>query len=334
MELYKRGDSPFWWFSAAVNGRRIRGSTSETRKGAARIIAEGKVTQARENAPHTGRWKVNQLLGTYLDGHLKHTKNIATATYQMKALAKYIGKDKYMADLTGADLIAYRARRKADGLGNSSINRELELFRAALRFVCDHFAQPMPPIKWKGLMFAEPPPRTRYLTEDEYERLLMSADDGMRAAIVFAVNTGLRLSNVKDLAWEQIDLANRRAAFITKGNKRQAVTINAPAMAAITTTPPDLRRGYVFDRVNWRKRWEAARLASGVPDFRWHDLRHTFATWARQSGVDLAKLQAAMNHSNVAMTMRYAHVGADEESAADAIARRRNKPVDEGRKLG
>lgn len=321
MELYRREDSPFWWFSATVNGRRVRGSTGETRKGAARIIAEGKVTQARENVAPAGRWRVSHLLGTYLDGHLKHSRNVATATYQMKALAKHLGKDKFIADLAGSDLIAYRAKRKADGQGNSSINREITLLRAALRFANDHFGQPLPPIKWKALFLPEPPPRTRYLTRDEYERLLQAADEEMRRAIVVAANTGLRLSNVRDLTWEQIDLAGRVALFITKGNKRHAAALNADTIAALTTTPPDLRRGYVFDRTNWRKRWEAARAASEVPDFRWHDLRHTFATWARQSGVDLAKLKDALNHSDISMTLRYAHVAPDEESAADAIIR-------------
>jgi len=217
MELYKRGDSPFWWFSATVNGRRLRGSTGEARKGAARVIAEGKVQQARESKPQSGRWRVTQLLGTYLDGHLKHTKNLATATYQLAALERLLGKDKFVADLSGADLIAYRARRKADGLGNASINRELTLLRASLHFADDHFGQPMPRINWRGLFLQEPPPRTRYLTTEEYERLLRAADDETRRAIVLAANTGLRLANVRDLTWEQIDLANRTADLHHEG---------------------------------------------------------------------------------------------------------------------
>lgn len=335
MELYRRKDSPVYWFTATVNGRRLRGSTGETRKGAARIIAEGKVTQARESTAPTGRWRVSHLLGTYLSGHIANTKNVDTATYQMQALAKHIGKDKYIADLAGSDVIAYRAKRKADALGNASINRELELLRAALHFAHDHFGQPLPGIKWKLLMLPEPPPRTRYLTRDEYERLLLSADDGMRAAIVFAANTGLRLSNVQNLTWEQIDLAGKVAMLVAKGNKRHVARLNSDAIAAITTTPPDLRKGYVFNRVNWRKRWERARRVSQVPDFRFHDLRHTFATWARQAGVDLVKLQRDMNHSDISMTMRYAHVAPDEESAADAIVRNKDtKAVDTLRRQG
>jgi hypothetical protein len=64
----------------------------------------------------------------------------------------------------------------------------------------------------------------------------------------------------------------------------------------------------VFDWTNFRKRWEAAVKAAGLVDFHFHDLRHTFASWARMNRADLADISEALDHSTVAVTMRYAHI--------------------------
>jgi integrase len=64
----------------------------------------------------------------------------------------------------------------------------------------------------------------------------------------------------------------------------------------------------VFDFVNQRKEWEAAVKAAGLEDFRFHDLRHTAATWAGLHGGDIAAIQRMLGHSRIETTMRYRHV--------------------------
>lgn len=56
--------------------------------------------------------------------------------------------------------------------------------------------------------------------------------------------------------------------------------------------------------------------AAQLEDFKFHDLRHTFGSWARKAGADLLAIREAMDHSNIAMTMRYAHVDPDTEITA------------------
>jgi integrase len=75
-------------------------------------------------------------------------------------------------------------------------------------------------------------------------------------------------------------------------------------------------KGKVFDTTNFEKRWRAATKAAGLIDFRFHDLRHTFASWARQSGADIADVKDALGHSDISMTMRYAHIRPDAENTA------------------
>ena len=73
------------------------------------------------------------------------------------------------------------------------------------------------------------------------------------------------------------------------------------------------RTGQVFDTKNFRREWEKAVKDAKLADFRFHDLRHTNASWARIAGADLADICEALGHSNVAVTMRYAHLTPDAE---------------------
>ncbi len=320
MELYRRADSPFWWFSATVNGRRVRGSTGASTKAGAGIIARQKIAEAEARIPQQGRWRVHVLTGTYLSSHGAHLANVATVTYQLGNLTRLLGKDRFIADLTGADIIAYRAKRRGEGVGPGSVNRELTLLRAALGYAKAHFGQAIPDIQWRGLFLKEPPGRTRFLSREEYEALIAACDDELRAIVLVAVNTGLRRANIESLTWEQIDLAHGVARFVMKGNRARVIKLNAPVVAALGRTAPEKRRGAVFTQPNRRKRWEAALKNAGLADFRFHDLRHTFASWARINGADIADICEALNHSDIKMTMRYAHITPEtHRTAFDAV---------------
>jgi integrase len=101
-----------------------------------------------------------------------------------------------------------------------------------------------------------------------------------------------------------------------QGRKPLVIRITPPLAAVLGRTDPKERTGEVFDRTNFRKRFDAAVKASGMVDFHFHDLRHTFASWARMSGADLADICDAMGHSSVSVTMRYAHIKPDTQDTA------------------
>ena len=144
----------------------------------------------------------------------------------------------------------------------------------------------------------------------------------------FTLATGLRQRNVSYLRWDQVD-ASRRVAWIhadqSKSRKAIAVPLNRDAVAVL-----EKRRGehgeYVFtykgkpvDRTS-TKAWAAAKQRAGIADFRWHDLRHTWASWHVQSGTSLQQLQELGGWSTVDMVLRYAHLGAEHLlSAAERI---------------
>ncbi|MES1985029.1 MAG: tyrosine-type recombinase/integrase [Pseudomonadota bacterium] len=84
---------------------------------------------------------------------------------------------------------------------------------------------------------------------------------------------------------------------------------------------------------NYKRRWAAAVKKAGLVDFRFHDLRHTFASWARMNGADLADICEALDHSGVAVTQRYAHIQPDRVTTAfERVAELlQTKPVSQSR---
>ena len=319
MGLYRRDDSPVWWYSFTVNGRRFRGSTGQAAKGIAKAIEAAKRTEAAHTAPQRDRWRVHVLTGTYLTAHAAALPSAATATYQLANLTRLLGPQRFVAELTGADIIDYRAKRKGEGVSNSSVNRELQTFRAATNYCRKHYGQVMPAIEWKGLFLKEPAWRTRFLSPDEFAALSAACDDELRTIILIAVSTGLRKANIETLAWDQVSLELRKADVIVKGGDRHTVKLNASVVAALARYND--RTGRIFKLPNRRKRFAAAVAAAGIVNFRFHDLRHTFASWARMAGADIADIKEALHHSEVGMTMRYAHVTPDSHRTAfDAVA--------------
>lgn len=137
----------------------------------------------------------------------------------------------------------------------------------------------------------------------------------LAAMAAFSLATGLRRSNVTGLQWEQIDF-RRRIIFLdadlTKNGSVLAVSLNDDAMRILAA-----RRGahpsYVFTYRGKKivqvstAAWYKALRRAGIQDFRWHDLRHTWASWHVQGGTPILALQELGGWCSVEMVRRYAH---------------------------
>lgn len=233
---------------------------------------------------------------------------------KLEALSRLLGPDTMIADLTNASIMDYRASRKLEGLEPHSVNRDFNCLKAALNHAHQMHGQVIPALAWKRLKAPEPPGRKRFLSKKEYKRLLEVSDAGMQKIIMFAVATGLRKDNILSLDWSQVDLASARVTVTVKGDKLHMVRMTPQLRAALATTR--VRKGRVFDTTNFRKRWDRARKDAALDDFRFHDLRHTFASWARMNGSDIADICDALAHSNVSVTMRYAHIEPKQHKSA------------------
>ncbi len=205
----------------------------------------------------------------------------------------------------------------AQGCSNATVNRFLELVRAILRKCVNdwEWLDRAPSVR----MLKEPTRRIRFLTRDEAQRLLAELPEHLADMAAFSLATGLRASNVTGLQWSQLDLA-RRLAWIhpdqAKARRAIPVPLNAEAASLISKqvgkhlTHVFSFRGRPIIQVN-TKAWYAALERAGITDFRWHDLRHTWASWHVQNGTPLFALQELGGWESAEMVRRYAHLAAD-----------------------
>lgn len=306
MSLYKREGSPFWWYSINVDGLRLRGSTEKTSKREARQVEAQQEHDARHRAIPKDRWTIRQCFASYWSEKAKHKSSHKATLVKLVALERILGKDRPIMHITNPDLMDYRAKRQREGLQAHSVNRDFAYLKASLRHAQQIHGQQIPNLAWKELRQREPDGRTRFLSRDEYERLLDACDPDLSLIVKVAVSTGLRKNNLLHLDWQEVDLSSGMISVTIKGNKRHAIRMPANIRAALSTLPD--RKGKVFNTTNFRKHWDAAVLKAGLTDFRFHDLRHTCATWMRMAGVDIADICDALGHSSVTVTMRYAHI--------------------------
>ncbi|WP_334015754.1 MULTISPECIES: tyrosine-type recombinase/integrase [Burkholderia cepacia complex] len=166
--------------------------------------------------------------------------------------------------------------------------------------------------------------RIRWLTPAEAERLLAELPAHLADMARFSLETGLRRANVTGLRWSQVDLA-RRVAWIhpdqAKARKAITVPLSDTAIAVLQRQRTNPRAPACADCVfvyrgkpvyqTATAAWAKALRRAGLHDFRWHDLRHTWASWHVQRGTPLQVLKELGGWETMEMVQRYAHLSAD-----------------------
>ena len=151
--------------------------------------------------------------------------------------------------------------------------------------------------------------------------------DHITPMVILSLNTGLRQGELFSLAWEQVDLQLKTITVLashSKGNTTRVVPLNAEALAVLTTIKPEVAAGLVFKSPvtggrfnNVKKAWAEVTKAAKLPDLRWHDLRHDFASQLVMRGAPLFTVQKLLGHANSRMTQRYAKLAPG--ALADAV---------------
>ena len=314
MPLYQREGSPFWWYSFTVHGVRFRGSTECTGKREAQLIESEKRLEAKSRRTHIDDWRLRDCFGAYWFEHAQHRRSSKFVKQKLDTLSRILGPDTPLANVSNKMLLDYRAQRRGEGLEPHSVNRDLSCLMAALNHAQQLHGKAIPALAWKRLKMPEPPGRIRFLSHEEYDDLIAVSDAELQRIITFAVLTGLRKANVLNLDWKEVDLSSQRITVTVKGDKLHSIRMPAPVRAMLARD--QLRKGKVFDTKNFRRRWYRAVEEAMLEDLRFHDLRHTFASWARMAGADLADICEALGHSSVAVTMRYAHIEPTQHQTA------------------
>lgn len=349
MSLYRRKDSPSWWIElTAPDGRRLQQSARTADKLKAqelhdRLKAE-MWDQKRLGVKPRRTWQeaVLRYLSeksqkTTLDADKAHLRWL-DPIMRGKNLDE-INRD-LIAEITIARQESYEIPRKNGPPRRidpkpTTVNRTLEIIRAILRKARDdwEWIDNCPNIP----MLKEPAKRVRWITRDQAETLLGLLPKHQQPMMLFALETGLRRSNVTHLEWSQVDL-ERHVAWIHPDQAKAEKAIGVPLSdeaVVILKGQEGKHSMWVFPYRSkpvtqtstkaWREAIQAAGIASG---FRWHDLRHTWASWHAQDGTPLNVLQELGGWASAEMVQRYAHLST--EHLAHWVNRRTGLRVGQG----
>ena len=305
-------------------GRQIRRSTDVTdRKVAEQIYYKVRGLMAAGTwceQPQRQDKTVTDLLERYLRDHsapnkaaLTHRRDRSLAAHVLRAFG-----DVPLDQLRPARLAEYKASRRAQGVAPKTLNDELGLLKHAYKLAI---------MEWEWvtenpvLKIAKEKVRNnieRWLTPEEEQRLLAVSPPWLQEIIVFGLHTGMRRGEILKLHWSQVDMARRTLTILEQKNgARDTLPVNATAMAVlqarlgVRTSSTEAvfmnGAGQAREARNLLRAFYPAMRKAGIVRFRFHDLRHTFATRLIQAGVDVYTVQKLGRWKTISMVLRYAH---------------------------
>lgn len=263
--------------------------------------------------------------------HARDNSKLQTKLIWWKDCIGYVSLDKLSAEVIGECISGLRKNKAPSGarIAPATINR----YMAALSVACQYAVRtlrwlPDNPVR-RIERGAESSGVVRFLSDDERKRLLdaaeADADPNMHTAIILALATGARVDNLRKLKWGDIDSERKAVRFdTTKNGQGRWVPLIPAAVAALKAhrerdPQGDDLTGYVFksprhgvaamlNTAPWRRVRDAAKLDARL---RFHDLRHSTATYLLAAGANTIEIAAALGHKTLAMAQRYAHQSPD-----------------------
>jgi integrase len=250
--------------------------------------------------------------------------------------------ERTLAEITYRDLELFRKEReKVDtcrGVRSvARVNRELAVFRHMLnKAVSWGWIGQNPFMRGESLFPNEKNARIRYLTKPESKKLLAECHTQLRPIVETALNTGMRKGEILALKWEWV-----RGGWVylpghlVKSGEGRAVPLNLDQIEVFKEVRAVVPVGcpYVFPGLVEgkplavvRKGFEGACRRAGIVDFRFHDLRHTCASWMVMAGASIKAVQQQLGHKTLAMTMRYAHLAPGHQKEAINLIGTRTNP--------
>jgi integrase len=276
------------------------------------------------------RTRLNELIEKY-EENFKHQAGFEAKSYYLKSIREYFGGDTLLSNIRYMDLETFRniLKRRLTRRGtirtDAAVNREMACLRHMLGKAAEWEMIDISPFeKGKSLQFKENNRRTRYLLQDEIDRLLEECRPKklLYRVVICALNTGMRRKEILTLKWSQV-----RNGFIyleeTKTKERREIPINKDLAEVFKGIRKEqgLASKFVFSKAGKETKriehqWWAALKRAGIEDFKFHDLRHTFASHLIMKGASLKEVQELLGHKGITMTMRYAHLAQEQKQKA------------------
>jgi len=319
-----------WYVDYSFEGRRVRRAVGSNKKRAQKAmdIIKGKVESGKfdiQDTIHCITFK--KLAEEYITYAKKNKKSWKTDRGRLKNLISSFEYWK-LKDISPYNIEKLK-EQLIDELSPATVNRYLALLKHMFNLA----------IKWKKAkhnpvkdvkFFKENNRRLRYLEEEEIPVLIENCNQYIKPLVLTAVYTGIRRGKLFTLKWTDIDFRN---SLVTIENSKSGETRQAPMNSKVRETllrlKSENKSEYVFSNRFGKPfrdistAFHTALRKSGIENFRFHDLRHTFAAHLAMAGIPLLTIKELLGHKTIEMTMRYAHLSHKHKAAAVEILQRR-----------
>jgi site-specific recombinase XerD len=328
MGVFKKGSA--WWIDFYHQGKRIRRKVGPSKRVADMALADVQVKKAKND--FLGVCEPKRI--TFKDfavEYLEYSKaNKAKSSYErdltiiQKHLAPMVG-DLMLSKITVKQMENYKLKR-LDEVEPATVNRELNTIKNLFRKAAEwgYLAQ-SPTADVKRIKTSQQP--FRFLSVEEIELLLdacaAAGNPQFYGIVLTALNTGMRKGEILTLRWDKVDMktgliqvASGKDAH-TKNYESRAIPMNRSLREFLAKHPRRIDTPYVFSgpsgkpfcKTNYH--FGRAVKKAGIPHVRVHDLRHTFASQLVMKGIDLRTVQELLEHKDMRMTLKYAHLASD-----------------------
>jgi len=315
--LYKRGN--VYWFDFQINGTRYRKSTGKTKRRDAENVfhVEREKAKAGESLgdQEVKTYKLVDLAEEYLKW-AERQRSYKDKKRCIRQLIEVFGNHE-VRDLNTREIEQWQSRRLKYNKP-STVNRLLATLKHMVNkgtqwgMASDSALKQVRNVK----LLPENNRRLRFLSIEECQRLIECCHKDLKPIVVVALNTGMRRGEIFNLMWTQIDL---RHGFIlldtSKNGERREIPINTTLEYLFKEMQQrSVKSEYVFagktgkPLTDIKKGFHTALRRAGIHDFRFHDLRHTFASQLVMAGIDITSVKELLGHKSLTMTMRYSHL--------------------------
>ncbi|MFH0739148.1 MAG: site-specific integrase, partial [Candidatus Omnitrophota bacterium] len=245
----------------------------------------------------------------------------------MKVLKRFLA-GKYLCEIThlmGGKFKIERRKEVSAGTVNRGLALLKSMFNRAIEWGKFNGINPVKAVK----LFPENNARLRFLEKEEIPLFIKNCSENLRPIVIIALHTGMRKSEILNLKWHDIDFKRDIIhLYQTKNGEKREAPMNAIVKSTLIKVKKNPDSPYVFPNEfgktfsNLRKSFFTALKKSGITDFRFHDLRHTFASQLVMAGVDLNTARELLGHKSLEMTLRYSHLSQDHKKrAVDVLAK-------------
>lgn len=285
------------WYAYISRGRRLSLRATD------RIDAERKLEELKIRASKKVI-SVGQIVDSYIDENKKKPSHrTMVSSWKVSRSHFETMNPEHISRDTCRKFIA---KRQKDGIANETIRKEIGIVRAAVRWhskTCPATFE-LPP---------SPPPKERYLTKEEYKKLLKAIKHHhLKLFTMLALSTAGRKTAVLELTWDRVDF-ERRLIRLGKGDKTLKGRAIVPMTESLCTALLEAKEGATCEYVieygggkvtNVGKGFRTAADSIGMKDVTPHTLRHTAAVWMAESGVSMDEIAQFLGHTNPSITYK------------------------------